>query len=178
MAKPRILGGSAKGRSLDTPKEGTRPAPAKVREAVFNSLQFRTGSFLDLFSGSGAMALEAASRGWEVTAVELARRAAQTIDRNARELQLEINLVRGDALEYARSHGDFDVVFASPPYTDENLLEIYSALLAAGPAARDGVYLLQHPSRIELDLPARADFRKRVYGNNTVTELSAASLAP
>ena len=58
MAKPRIIGGSAKGRTLDTPKRGTRPSPSRLREALFNILEFRErGRFLDLFSGSGAIGL-------------------------------------------------------------------------------------------------------------------------
>lgn len=175
MSKPRILGGSARGRELQTPTSGTRPTPAKLREAVFNSLQFRSGRFLDLFGGSGAMGLEAASRGWEVTTVELARRAAETIRGNARRLGLSIDVVQGDALAYARDHGDFDVVFASPPYTMPDLAGVYPAIVAAGPARSGGLYLLQHPASLQIDpetLPDWAAPRLRSYGNNSLTELA------
>ena len=90
MSKPRIIGGSAKGRTLETPKRGTRPSPSRLREALFNILAFGDkGSFLDLYSGSGAVGLEAASRGWRATCVDLSSEAAQVIRKNARSLKLE-----------------------------------------------------------------------------------------
>lgn len=180
MSKPRILGGEARGRELDTPRSGTRPTPAKLREAIFNSLQFRAGSFLDLFSGSGAMGLEAASRGWEATSVELARPAAAVIKGNARRLGLQLTVITGDALKFAREHSGFDVVFASPPYTVPGFEEFYYDILEAGPAAPGGLYLLQHPSSIVLAgtrLPAWAEVRRRVYGNNTISEIAAPEAA-
>lgn len=174
MSRPRILGGSARGRQLETPRSGTRPTPAKLREAVFNSLQFTSGSFLDLFSGSGAMGLEAASRGWQATSVELSRSAAQIIRSNARRLELDLKVVTGDAIGFAQAHTGFDVVFASPPYTEPGFEGFYYAIVAAGPAAQGGIYLLQHPTSHTLDpvrLPAWASVRRRVYGNNTISEI-------
>ncbi len=176
MSKPRILGGSARGRQLETPARGTRPTPAKLRQAVFDSLQFQSGHFLDLFGGSGAMGLEAASRGWQVTTVELAPRAANIIRDNARRLGLKITVVQGDALAYAAGNTGFDVVFASPPYTLPNLGEVYPAIVHAGPAAAGGLYMLQHPTGLELaasSLPAWAAVRRRVYGNNTLSVIRA-----
>ena len=176
MSKPRILGGSARGRQLETPASGTRPTPAKLREAVFNSLQFRSGHFLDLFGGSGAMGLEAASRGWQVTSVELARKAAAIIRSNARKLGLDVMVVEGDALAFVRGHRGFDVVFASPPYTMARLADVYPAILEAAPAAPGGIYLLQHPTSLQLDtaeLPDWATVRRRVYGNNTLSVIQA-----
>lgn len=176
MSRPRILGGQAKGRELDTPRSGTRPTPAKLREAIFNSLQFRSGRFLDLFSGSGAMGLEAASRGWEATSVELARPAAEVIRRNARRLGLDLTVINGDAIRFAQENGGFDIVFASPPYTVAGFEKFYYAILAAEPAAPGGLYLLQHPTGLTLEtgpLPAWAEVRRRVYGNNTISEIKA-----
>ena len=124
------------------------------------------------------MGLEAASRGWQATSVELARPAAAVITRNARNLGLNLNVVTGDALEFARTHGGFDVVFASPPYTFPGFEDFYSEILAAGPAAAGGLYLLQHPTGLVLKapgLPEWADVRRRVYGNNTISEITALS---
>lgn len=180
MSRPRILGGSARGRELKTPRRGTRPTPAKVREAVFNSLQFRSGKFLDLFAGSGAMGLEAASRGWEATSVELARPAAAVIRDNARRLDLPLRVVCGDALAYVQEHGGFDVVFASPPYDLPGFEKLYAAIMRAAPVAPGGVYLFQHPSSLELAaaladaVPAGAGLTERRYGNNTVTVVRTA----
>lgn len=172
MSRPRILGGSARGRELETPRSGTRPTPAKVRQAVFDSLQFRSGRFLDLFSGSGAMGLEAASRGWDVTSVELARPAAEIIRSNARRLGLRVRVEQADALEYVRKHGGFDVVFASPPYDVPGFMDWFPQIVVAGPAQAGGLYMFQHPSRDVLAAAALPDWavvRTRVYGSNTVS---------
>ncbi|MEX2502365.1 MAG: RsmD family RNA methyltransferase [Trueperaceae bacterium] len=151
MARPRILGGSAKGMPLDTPPRGTRPSPSRLREALFDALQFRErGPFLDLYAGSGALGLEAASRGWDATLVELSPAAAAVIRRNARRLRLDATVVQDDALAYAaRSPGRFSVVAAAPPYPDD-LVAIFRDLLRGGPAAPGGVYLLQHPTQLDL----------------------------
>lgn len=169
MSKPRIIGGLAKGRALETPKRGTRPSPARLREALFNMLEFRgRGPFLDLYSGSGAVGLEAASRGWDATCVDLSREAAAVIRRNARALGLGVRVVQGDALRFAREHPhSFSVVFAAPPYPLE-LPEIFHMILDAEPAAPGGVYLFQHPARLELPYGER-----RIYGSNALTLLEA-----
>lgn len=173
MAKPRILGGLAKGRGLATPTRGTRPSPGKLRGALFNMLEFHErGRFLDLYAGSGAVGLEAASRGWQVTCVELAKPAAEVIRRNARQLSLPLEVVTGDALRYAQAHPQaFEVVFAAPPYPDD-LPSIFQAILDAEVACPGGLYLFQHPTRLELALTrqgAVAPLKRRRYGSNTLS---------
>jgi 16S rRNA (guanine(966)-N(2))-methyltransferase RsmD len=99
VARPRIYGGSARGRPLATPRSGTRPTPGRVREALFDILAFEPrGLFLDLYAGSGALGLEAASRGWRAICVDLGREAVEVIGRNARDLGLEVEVRRADAL--------------------------------------------------------------------------------
>ena len=169
MSRPRIIGGSARGKSLETPRRGTRPSPSRLREALFDILAFRgPGTFLDLYSGSGAIGLEAASRGWDAICVDLSKEATAVIGRNARALGLEVEIVRGDALEFIRERSGFDVVFAAPPYPLD-LVEIFSAIHAAAPAAADGLYIFQHPSGLELPLRGRV---KR-YGSNSLTLVEA-----
>ena len=174
MSKPRILGGTAKGRELETPKSGTRPSPARLREALFDVLAFEPrGRFLDLFSGSGAVALEAASRGWEATSVELAPKASAIIRSNARRLGLPVSVVTGDALAYARSHaGEYQILFAAPPYPAD-LQRIFAALLTSGAVRDGGLYVLQHPTDMTVEgLPpelAEADLRVKRYGSNSIT---------
>lgn len=169
MSRPRIIGGSAKGRALETPKKGTRPSPARLREALFNILEFRPrGAFLDLYSGSGAIGLEAASRGWRATCVDLSREAAAVIRRNAKELGLEATVVQGDALRFAREHPHhFGVVFAAPPYPLD-LPAIFQAILDAEVAAPGGLYLFQHPSGLALPYG-----EARSYGSNALTLVGA-----
>ena len=161
MSRPRIIGGLAKGRALDVPKHGTRPSPSRLREALFDIVGFRPkGTFLDLYSGSGAVGLEAASRGWRATCVDLSKEAAAVIRKNAHALKLDAEVVQGDALAYAKGHPqDFDIVFAAPPYPLE-LEKIFATILAAEVAS---VYIFQHPTTLQLV----GD--RRVYGSNTLT---------
>ena len=165
MSKPRIIGGTARGRPLETPRRGTRPSPGRLREALFDILAFRgPGTFLDLFSGSGAIGLEAASRGWRSTCVDLSKEAAAVIARNARTLDLEVEIVRGDALKFTAERSGFEVVFAAPPYPLD-LVDIFNTIHDAGPAAPGGIYIFQHPSDLSLPLGGRV---KR-YGSNALT---------
>lgn len=168
MSKPRIIGGLAKGRVLETPKRGTRPSPSRLREALFNILGFRIrGSFLDLYSGSGAVGLEAASRGWGATCVDLNREAASIIQKNARSLRLDARVVQGDALRFAQQHPRaYDVVFAAPPYPLD-LEGIFTQVLASD-VARD-LYIFQHPTNLTLPLLAGSD--RRTYGSNALSLL-------
>lgn len=173
MSRPRIIAGSAKGRVLDTPSRGTRPSPARLREALFNILMpFDKGAFLDLYSGSGAVGLEAASRGWDATCVEKNRAAAGVIRHNARTLELSVDVVQGDALSFAREHPQaFDVVFAAPPYPLE-LAPIFQQLLASDVAKAGGLYLFQHPTSLalRLELPEHTQpLSTRRYGSNALS---------
>ena len=164
MSKPRIIGGTAKGRVLEVPKSGTRPSPSRMREALFNILGFRPrGTFLDLYSGTGAVGLEAASRGWAATCVDLSKEAVGIIRKNAQALGLDVGVVQGDALAYAKKRPDgFDVVFAAPPYPLE-LERIFETIVAAEVAT--SLYVFQHPTALTL-LGER-----RIYGTNTLTLL-------
>jgi len=166
VSRPRIIGGLARGRALEIPKSGTRPSPSRLREALFNIIGFRPkGTFLDLYSGSGAVGLEAASRGWQATCVELSKEAAGVIRKNAHALALDAEVVQGDALAYAERHPRaFEVVFAAPPYPLD-LEAIFGTILDANVAT--GLYIFQHPTGLEL----LGD--RRVYGSNTLTLIEA-----
>jgi len=121
----RIIGGSAKGRKLATPTgDATRPTSDRVREALFSALEAQVGSLhglrvLDLYAGSGAVGLEAASRGAAaVTAVESDRRTATLIATNARTLGFDVEVVAHPVARAlaGRPGSAYDVVFADPPY--------------------------------------------------------------
>jgi 16S rRNA (guanine966-N2)-methyltransferase len=165
MSKPRIIAGTAKGRFLETPKSGTRPSPSRLREALFNILQSRErGTFLDLFSGSGTIGLEAASRGWEVTCIDLSKEAANVIRHNAKSLKLSPQVIQGDALKFVATTGEhFDIVFAAPPYPLDLpplFQTIYDSRIA------NELFIFQHPTSLELSFP---DSERRVYGSNALT---------
>lgn len=141
----RIIGGTAGGRRIETPKgEGTRPTSDRVREALFSTLEAHFGvldrlAVLDLYAGSGAIALEAASRGASyVVAVEADRATAKVVERNAKALGTVGSVVETVALPVARflahpSRTKIDLVFLDPPYP-----------LAETDLARDLALLVEH----------------------------------
>jgi len=121
----RIVAGSARGRRLLVPDGlGTRPTSEKVRAAVFNMLGqfFDGGAVLDLYAGSGALALEALSRGCErATCVESDRRAAEVIRKNAEALNWtqRVEIRTGRVLELLpRLPGGYALAFVDPPYAE------------------------------------------------------------
>ena len=173
MPKPRVVGGRARGRPLETPRQGTRPTPSRVREAMFDVLAFEPrGVFLDLFAGSGALGLEAASRGWRAICVDLAREAVEVVRRNARATGLDVEVRRGDALAVARAlRGQVDVCSAAPPYPAD-LPAIFQALLASGCVRPGGRYVFQHPTKLVFDLTLEGvavPTGRRAYGTNALT---------
>jgi len=119
----RIIGGTHRRRILHFPAiEGLRPTPDRVRETLFNGLgQDLTGlRCLDLFAGSGALGLEAASRGAaEVVLVESDAGASRALRENIRLLELpQVRVERGDGLSFLRqSSAVFDLIFLDPPFS-------------------------------------------------------------
>jgi len=122
LSRIRIIGGDWRSRLIDVRTvKGLRPTPDRVRETLFNWLgqDLEGKRCLDLFAGSGALGFEAASRGAEqVVMIEYDPVAVAALQANAKTLQAtRVQLVRGDALRFARSANQtFDVVFVDPPY--------------------------------------------------------------
>jgi 16S rRNA (guanine(966)-N(2))-methyltransferase RsmD len=147
----RIIAGSLKGRRLKTPDwEGLRPTSDKLRETLFNVLAPRVAGarVLDGFAGTGALGIEALSRGAaSVTFIERDRRAQALIEANLAQCGIHsgYNLVRG-AVEQAAAagHAPFDIVLLDPPYTvpGHTALTEIDALVAPG-----GVAVLEHARR-------------------------------
>lgn len=148
----RIIAGTARGRRLAAPRGlGTRPTSEKVRGAVFNLLGqfFEGGAVLDLFAGTGALALEALSRGCErAVCVEGDRAAAEVIRGNAERCGFagRVEVIRAP-VQSALSRlpaGGFDLVFIDPPYADGP----DAALLGASAVARAGARVVaEHDAR-------------------------------
>jgi 16S rRNA (guanine966-N2)-methyltransferase len=125
----RVIAGSRRGARLIAPRgRDVRPTSDRVREAVFSILGSVEGlSVLDLFAGSGALGMEALSRGAaEATFVDDAPRAIEAIKGNLERLQLSATVRRGDALmfvERARARApQYDLVFVDPPYRHAGVL--------------------------------------------------------
>lgn len=135
----RIIAGEYASRKLNAPKgtATTRPTLDKVREAVFSSLgvMFTGGSVLDLYAGSGAVGLEALSRGFDdAVFVDRSRQAVSVIQENIRSLQCEercrvLNMNDFKALALLKEEGkQFDLVYLDPPYEKQNNFRVLSYL--------------------------------------------------
>jgi 16S rRNA (guanine(966)-N(2))-methyltransferase RsmD len=153
---------------------GTRPTSEKVRAAIFNLLGqfFQGGAALDLYAGSGALALEALSRGCErATCVEADRRAAETIRRNATALgwadRVEVRHGRVEDLA-ARLPGGYALAFVDPPYAvgPAAALALLEPLLAAG-----GLAVAEHDSKAPPPerVGALALLDRRSYGGTGIS---------
>jgi 16S rRNA (guanine966-N2)-methyltransferase len=160
----RIIGGTWRGRKLRFPA-GTdiRPTPDRVRETLFNWLGTRIAGArcLDLFAGSGALGLEALSRGAaHVTFVEQDVRAARELALRLVEWQAEGGrVVRADALRFLAGPAEpFAVVFLDPPFASELLPRAAGALAAHGWLAPGALMYVESAARGELP-PLPADWR-------------------
>lgn len=142
----RIVGGEAGGRRLRVPKgDRVRPTPDRVRETLFNWLADRVGGarVLDLFAGSGALGLEALSRGAaEVTLVEKDRAALAALEANRQVVDTHgvSRVVRASAWSFLQSPrgGPWDLVLLDPPYGGERAARAARELADSGQIARGG----------------------------------------
>jgi 16S rRNA (guanine966-N2)-methyltransferase len=178
----RIIGGDAGGRRIRTPTgDATRPTSDRVREALFSAVDAALGSlhglrFLDLYAGSGAVGLEARSRGAGVaTLVERDRRAAAVIRDNVRALgltQVEV-LVSSTASVLARPpRAPYDVVFLDPPYavSNDDVAAALTALCAFDWLTPQALVVVERSSRgPELGWPTGlTGQRRKKYGETTL----------
>lgn len=129
----RIIAGAARGRRLKVPADGTRPTSDRVREALFASLDaagaVRGSRVLDLYAGTGALGLEAASRGArEVVLVDSSGPASRIIADNVRTVGQRARVVRKQVEGFLGGHTqEFDLVFLDPPY-EMSRVEVEHAL--------------------------------------------------
>ena len=169
----RIIAGSKRGARIAAPKgRATRPTGDRVREAAFNLIGPVDGAaVLDLFAGSGAMGLEALSRGAaSATFVESDRAACRTISQNLEKLRLTgARVVCGDAVRALRQESRaYDLVLVDPPYELWGELEPRLADNLARVLAAEGLVLVETGSKTEPVLPL-AQRTSRRYGSARLT---------
>lgn len=168
----RVIGGKAGGRVLKVPKGlSVRPTPDLVKQAVFNSLgeRVQNARVLELFGGSGALSLEALSRGAaHAVCVELSQRHARHIHSNMEQTGVEpsrFELRVDDALKVlnhlAANGREFDLIMADPPYGEKNVNRRSTSFAQKlldhphlpGLLAADGLFVLGHTKRDTLEIP-------------------------
>jgi 16S rRNA (guanine966-N2)-methyltransferase len=188
----RITGGTLRSRALKAPKgASTRPTTDRVREALFGILAsagaIEGARVLDLYAGTGALALEALSRGAaSAVLVESAREALEALRANVRTLGLDdhVRIVGSDVAQAMRRLGDagpFDLVFADPPWAMVDAgppVTVLCDLARRGGIAAEGRVVLEHSARTpspDIDGLARLDLRR--YGDTALTFYKPAILA-
>lgn len=166
-----ITAGIYKGQKIIAPDEKiTRPTLSKVRMSVFNTLQAMTdfdgSSFLDMFAGSGIMALEALSRGFtRVTAIEKHPKIAAVIKNNFKKFTPSPELIIGDSLKKAKTlNQKFDVIYIDPPYFSG----IYEAALDAVKGLST-IIILEHVT--DVDFTGYELIKQKKYGDKFISFL-------
>lgn len=173
----RIITGTARGCRLKTPKgETTRPTADRIKESLFNILGRRVeeAHVLDLFAGTGALGLEALSRGAS-SALFVDERTASLIEENAVKARLfdRAEIVRGDALRVLCRLGtlerSFDLIFCDPPYRRGLWEKALSSVDREGLLSPDGCMIVEHGTEEE-ELPTLENLhcvREETYGRTT-----------
>ena len=165
-----ITAGIYKGRKLSAPKTtSTRPTLSKVRMAVFNVLQtltdFEGKSFLDMYSGSGIMGLEAISRGFnEVIFIDKTPEATKIIKSNCKLLNITSQIYTGDSIKtILKLNRNFDVVYIDPPYFGG----IYEKSLEA--VKTSDIIIVEHA--VDIDFSKFETITQKKYGDKFITFL-------
>lgn len=176
----RVISGSARGRILDAvPGKDTRPTTDKVKESVFNILQFRLydASMLDLFAGTGQMGIEALSRGAAgAVFVDQAQKAISVIQKNIAAARVTdraevLHMPYRQALERLRGR-KFDVIFLDPPYGGEILNSALKATESFDILSSDGIIICESSAEDHIECPeAFAVHKTYHYGTICLTAL-------
>ncbi|MBQ5967750.1 MAG: 16S rRNA (guanine(966)-N(2))-methyltransferase RsmD [Clostridiales bacterium] len=180
---PRVVSGKCRGTVLEAPKgDATRPTTDKVKEAIFSSIQMRVpgSAFLDVFSGTGQMAIEALSRGAEsAVLIDQAGKSQQVIARNLEKTHLKeqarpMKMAFAEAMKLLGKKGEsFDIIFMDPPYamasafakTASELIKEYG-LLSEG-----GIFIVESDADTEIStiVTNMTCIKSCKYGSTLVT---------
>lgn len=167
----RIVGGKYRNRRLHPPNEmEARPTTDFAKEGLFNVLQHSIPlediRVLDLFAGTGNISLEFLSRGAaEVISIDHDRKLFDFMQRSARELgEPNWRMVKSDVFTFLRSHrGQYDIVFADPPFGMEGIERIPTLVSEAGLLGDEGILIVEHHKKVDLG-KAPGFQRVRSYG--------------
>lgn len=181
----RIIGGTAKGRRLASFKAASiRPTTDKVREAIFNILcqpgdaGFRFKNILDIFAGTGAMGIEALSRGAETaTFVDSSREAVQVIKKNLDLCKFtnRAQIISKDAISalehISKKGGQFNLIFIDPPYSAAIMGDVLNAIADKKLLTADGIIVAECSKRMIWDKEIKdlENFDSRRYGDTAVS---------
>ncbi len=164
----RIIGGSHKGRIIDKNKNlRVRPTTEIAKEALFNILDnryfFENKNVLDLFSGTGSISFEFASRGVKnILAIDKNMKSINFINQISSKLNLKVNTINLDALNYLKKcNKKFDFIFADPPYSYSFYNELKETILDRQIIKKDGLLIIEHDKNTTFNEP---NIELRKYG--------------
>lgn len=167
----RIIGGQFKGKTLKIPKGlPVRPTTDFAKEGLFNVLTnivfFDQIEVLDLFSGTGHISLEFASRGCnKIIAVDKHFACINFLNKAALELSLPISAIKQDVFGFLNStKKQFDIIFADPPYNLENIALIHELVFSKQLLKSNGLLIIEHGSSTHLETLLGFEKQKK-YGN-------------
>ncbi|MEX0996675.1 MAG: 16S rRNA (guanine(966)-N(2))-methyltransferase RsmD [Flavobacteriaceae bacterium] len=170
----RIISGKYKGKRLIAPKKlPVRPTTDFAKEALFNILNnriaFHEVSFLDLFSGTGNISFEFASRGnTNITAVDADYGCVQFIKKTSDELDFDIQTIKSDVFSFLEKNNQtFDVIFADPPYDFDNVQfeRIIDLVLDNNLLNENGFLIIEHSKHTDLS-KVQGHVESRRYGGS------------
>jgi 16S rRNA (guanine(966)-N(2))-methyltransferase RsmD len=170
----RIISGTNKGRRLTAPRNlPVRPTTDFAKEGLFNILHHRVdmheSSVLDLFSGTGNIAYECASRGAEkVTAVDGHYGCVKFISETSEELEFPITAIKADVFKYLNSTKEaFSLIFADPPYNFEleQLSSIVAKVFENNLLEEEGILIIEHTKHTDLSTVPHFEESRRYGGS-------------
>ncbi|MFY9242434.1 MAG: RsmD family RNA methyltransferase [Polaribacter sp.] len=170
----RIVSGKLKGRRLRAPKNlPVRPTTDMAKEALFNILNniyyFDNITVIDLFSGTGNISYEFASRGTKsVYAIDANHNCIRYIFNTSKELELDINTYKSDVYKFLEKTSiQADIIFADPPYDFETdkFLEIVEMVFDKNLLKKDGVLIIEHSKHTDISKHKNHSYDKRYGGN-------------
>ena len=171
----RIISGKYKGRKIYPPKNlPTRPTTDRLKEGLFNILQnrleFRNIKVLDLYSGTGNISYEFASRGsLNITSVDQNRLCAVFIKKTSLLLNAEINVVQSDSINFLRKNNNqFHLIFADPPYEIQD--KVYKTIidLSVEKLLTNGLLVIEHNKKINFSNEP-SYYMNRKYGDSVIS---------
>lgn len=172
-----ITGGKYNSRKVKTAEfENIKPTLSKTRQGIFNALSsiidFVDKVFIDMYSGSGIMGLEALSRGFRVIAFEKDRRTAFAIKDAYKSLGLIPELYVGDSVKnIVKFNIKADVIFIDPPYESDLYEKSLEVIKNNNLLNKDGIIVLEHPIDKNIDLKGFEVIKVKTYGDKQISYL-------
>jgi 16S rRNA (guanine966-N2)-methyltransferase len=165
-----IIGGLARGHKIFAP-DNIRPTSGKVREALFSMINVEGKTFLDLFAGSGAVGIEALSRGAKrAVLVERSRKAVVYIKRNLEKTHFEAEIInKSVSSTLDKIEETFDFVFMDPPYNTELIKKTLKKIDVV--LKDDSIIIVERPSDAEFEYNGFKIIKNKIYGDTSLVFL-------